>query len=327
MAFGTGQRRTDTKRLLTALILLGIPAAVYACFTGTLNYSQKPVRYVCDVYGRAVASRTSVRLIQPLPGSSQHPDPRHASQKRYGSLAPVLFIEPGIKDFQGLLDRATYRTAGVLVECSALDAWHTTQPGFQALQKLRKHTLRIVVFDGGHHLPTLGIAPDLILVPVTRGFAAHGHTMDAMRVEVLLKTIRREGLSTPVVAVPRFGLVKTAKPMETIAVRAIRAAGIQPGSAVTYRTHCGRRAWRGCTILNRAAFCSLSDPSALRQERIAKLQADRVLRIYLSLNYARFTAADREALIQRLKQAGIEGIVVNEPVNVGRILIGRIPHA
>jgi len=106
------------------------------------------------------------------------------------------------------MDRFLQSDGQVLVECSGLDGWHTSAEGQAYLPSLRAKAYRVVIFDGGHHLPTLGLAPDIIIVPVYKGYAVHGYMQDGLKISRLLKLLRDSHSQAILVTVSRWRLVK-----------------------------------------------------------------------------------------------------------------------
>ncbi len=107
------------------------------------------------------------------------------------------------------MDRFLQSDGQVLVECSGLDGWHSSAEGQAYLPRLRDKAYRVVIFDGGHHLPTLGLAPDVIIVPVYKGYAVHGYMQDGLKISRLLRLLRDSHSQAILVTVSRWRLVKT----------------------------------------------------------------------------------------------------------------------
>ena len=121
----------------------------------------------------------------------------------------IAVIPPGTGGgYDGLAAGVLRHQARVMVQCSGMDTWHTTARGYESLIRLRERCLRVVVFDGGHHLPTLGLIPDIIIVPSTAGYAAHSYMPDAMEVKQLLQLLEETDCPAALVTVP-------AGPLET----------------------------------------------------------------------------------------------------------------
>lgn len=118
----------------------------------------------------------------------------------------------------------------VLVECSGLDSWHSSSEGSRCLPRLRAKAYRVVIFDGGHHLPTLGLAPDLIIVPVYKGYAVHGYMQDGMQVSKLLELLKKSHSQTILVTVSRWRLVKTEASLTGITGQVLSQLNFSPTS-------------------------------------------------------------------------------------------------
>lgn len=164
----------------------------------------------------------------------------------------------------------------VLVECSALDSWHSTNEGSGYLPRLRAKAFRVVIFDGGHHLPTLGLAPDIIIVPVYKGYAVHGYMRDGIKVNTLLELLRSSHSSTILVTVSRWRLVKTENSLTGITRQ----------------------------ILSQINFCQSShEPLQVNcQPRISKYHSH--IFIYINKDYS----ANPDLVIKKCQQLGLGGV-------------------
>ncbi len=151
---------------------------------------------VLDIYGRAAAAQAELQTIA-NPGLRKvgsagrrgaHPDPVDAGirimdwkellqgENKAGAGMTIAVITPEAKASDRKLARAVIgKPVDLLVECSRMDKWHTTAEGWRSLARMRAKCLRVVVFDGGHHISTLGTCPDIILVPAVNGYAAHSY--------------------------------------------------------------------------------------------------------------------------------------------------------
>lgn len=102
----------------------------------------------------------------------------------------------------------------VVVEASAADGARLSPEGKKAADLLRVHgILRVVLFDGAHHLPGLRVPGDVLLLPVMRLpgerelVAVHGYIRDALPVSWLQRYVAAmPATHRPVlVLIPRFG--------------------------------------------------------------------------------------------------------------------------
>ncbi|MDI3279875.1 MAG: hypothetical protein QJR13_00690 [Bacillota bacterium] len=113
--------------------------------------------------------------------------------------------------------RARRMGAVLVVDASHADGARAGAAGHRSLELLRQAGVaRAVLFDGGHHLHTLPLRPDLLLVPVLRGpegrlYVAHAYLKDALPLSELQALLERlfPPAERPVVLVlPRLIYVK-----------------------------------------------------------------------------------------------------------------------
>lgn len=204
----------------------------------------------------------------------------------------------------------------VLVECSKMDKWHTTSEGWESLKQLRRTCLRVVVFDGGHHLSTIGTCPDIILVPVVNGYAAHSYMKDGIRVEKLKRLLVQTRAPSAIIAVPRWAVVKSPSCLGVLAARAYlqlvregKRCGVEFSRPVTSP---------GMSKLNGTVFCYVNgEPAQEFSGKLRSLGLRDVRRVYIALNYSRLDPTNALSYAERLQQhTGKPVMVVNEPVNV-----------
>ncbi len=229
----------------------------------------------------------------------------------------VLAVTPDASDYEAIVSGCLEKRIKVVVESSGMDAWHSTARGWGGLEKLTAGVLRVVVFDGGHHLPTLGLQPDLLVVPVTMGYIAHGHTRDAMRVEDLSAILEREQIECPVVAVPRWGLVKTTASMNRIVMRALAAAATGDVRHHPEGEVLGSR----CTRYGEASFLYVDHVRKMNWGWLESAAADGVKRVYLAFNYDLVSPEQAQEVIQKLKRSGLQVKLANEPLHVAGIIV------
>lgn len=211
--------------------------------------------------------------------------------------------------------------AGMVVECSGLDAWHTSREGSAWLPVLRERAYRAVIFDGGHHLPTLGLAPDIIIVPVFRGYAVHGYMRDGIRTEKIREILAANHIPTVMVTVSRWGLVKTQASMQKaggeILKRLKLAAGEGPPLTVNCRpriSKCGENFF----IYINGTYAKRPD---LVTEYCRQLQPTPSSCAYMAFDYNAITPVQAEEYAGKLAlELGIKTEIVNEPVKVGSLL-------
>lgn len=207
-----------SKRLCLYIIILSVYAAVMIrCQPQqlkNLGYEQ-----FLDLYAPLTASWTPLEILR---------DPLASRAGPY-SCGAVKVALPGCRDYPGVIEDVLQHGYTALVECSAFDRWHTTEEGLLYLTRMKGKTCRVVVFDGGHHLPTLGLEPDILIIPRLRGYAAHSYMKDGMKVEKIMALAREAGIPTVIAAVPRWSLVKHETGLEMLTQRILRESSASPG--------------------------------------------------------------------------------------------------
>lgn len=315
------------RKLVKAVALVAAVFAVSWCFaSGVLSYSQPWVRKVVDVYGKGVAFFVPVKFLSCDTGEVELKGrelPGYLGKIPLGERLKVTVVTPEVKDYEQVMARILEDGTRVVVECSGMDTWHTTCPGQKALQAMRGRYLRVVVFDGGHHLPTLALRPDLIIIPATFGYAAHAYMRDAVSITTLCGIIKKERLDIPVVIVPRWGLVKTSSSLKLLTIRSLalfsyrdREANRETGQVVGYRL----------TRYQQAAFLYIASPKECDARRIAKMLVPEVKRIYLAINYGAVTEEQAGRLEDFLAGLGYQAVVINAPLDVKGILFREVKH-
>lgn len=319
------------------LVLLTITvaaASIALVVNGLVSYRTPLVAAIADRYGAAVADLAPLEVIHPGGLRDGILTAEHRKQlaeggwvglnwrelphyeQKPGALA-ILAVTPDAFNYEEIVGRCLEKQIKVVVESSGMDAWHSTAEGAVALKNLTSEALRVVVFDGGHHLPTLGLQPDLLIVPVTMGYIAHGHTRDAVRVQDLLAIIEREQIGCPVVAVPRWGLVKTTASMNRIVIKAL--ALVETGDA----RHCqeGEVLGSHCTRYRKASFLYVNHFHKLDWGWLESAAAGHIKLVYLAFNYDLVSRDQMEEVIQKLKRSGLRVELANEPLHVAGIIV------
>ncbi len=221
------------------------------------------------------------------------------------------------RSFQKDLERFFRSGARVLVECSALDTWHTSTEGSKALPKIRKSAYRVVVFDGGHHLPTLGLEPDIIIVPVYKGYAAHGYMKDGIKVETLIKLLEKSQSPTVLVTVSRWRLVKEEACMETVCKKVLEQLSIrsQSGPAPVFACR-PRMSRRG----NQVYIYMEKEYAVNRQlllQNCRELEVKGTDEVYAAFDYAYTKPGEAQKICRWLQETlGVPVKCVNDPVKV-----------
>lgn len=316
-------------------LAITVAAATIALITqGFISYNNPLVAGVADRYGAAISNLVEVELIYPgtVRGDLLTPDDmKQVSNGNWTGLGwralreherdpgavTVVAVTPDASQYSQIANTCLEKGIKVIVESSGMDAWHATAEGLAEQKKLASKALRVVIFDGGHHLPTLGLQPDILIVPVTMGYIAHGHTRDAMRTEDLLTILRREQIDCPVVALPRWGLVKTPACMNRIAVKALTLVATGKPAARYEGEIFGSR----CTMYGQALFLYVNRVQGSDWGWLETSIQDRAKRVYVAFNYDAVNQNQVKEILGRLKQAGLQAELVNEPLHVAGVII------
>ncbi|MDD3270033.1 MAG: hypothetical protein PHX14_12005 [Syntrophomonadaceae bacterium] len=199
-----------------SIYLLLIFAAFYTSLM--INYPSETLKSLgynraLDWYAASVSSRA---VCQVLYDPGLRPLNLSCSKLKIGTLLPG-----NNSDYAAQLEQLLAGQCQVIVECSAADTWHTSQDGQIYLAKLRRQAYRAVIYDGGHHLPTLGLAPDIIVVPELAGYAVHSYMADGMKLTKIHELIKETGSNTMLVSVPRWALIKNEQALNIIIRKAL----------------------------------------------------------------------------------------------------------
>jgi len=299
------------KRFYLSVIVIAIYAAIMVNYP-TPGLKALGYQSALNWYGAACANRININILS-------QPGLRVLNEPRNTRVAAV--IPGGSTDYPRLLDGFLQQGYQAVVECSALDAWHTTADGQRYLEKMRNSTYRVVVFDGGHHLPTLGLAPDIIIIPVTNGYAAHASMIDGIRAQVVVDLAQEAGCPAVIASVPRWGLVKAGTSLRMITNRIIaHSPAPGPKTAFNVQASPGISCYGGICFayVSRGYLENLS--SLIKQ--LDSLGIQDIHKIYLAFDY-RYTdpiSADQycNSLIRCCR---IPVVRVNEPVKVANAIL------
>jgi len=294
--------------------------AAYLYFT--VNYPAewlKPPGYakLMDVYGDTLAQGAKLQILY-------NPGLRRIDIDLYNPR--IMAVMPHARaDYPAQMrDFQTLPKKNVIIECSGLDTWHTTPAGSAYLPLIYRKAYRVVIFDGGHHLPGVGLSPDIIIVPQYAGYAAHGYMPDGMRVEKLRKLLVETGASSILVAVPRFRLVKTESSLTGITREILKEASFREDGGETYAPCCRSRVSK----YHGRIFAYINYEYVGQLQRlllnIKELGAADVDRVYLAFDYSCLSPAQADDYCAALEaRLGIPVERVNEPVKVSDLLLRR----
>lgn len=298
------------KKICLVFILVGAYAFIMINYPTDImkaaGYNQ-----VLDVYASLVSQHCPITLV-------------HNPGLRQLSLEPEkIQVEAVIpQEHNDYLHSAqnALKHGGAIVECSGMDAWHTTDTGRDYLTRLRKNTFRVVVMDGGHHLPTLGLSPDIILVPAAAGYAVHAVTLDGIKVEQIIKIAHDVKSDSVIAVIPRWALVKNQKSLE-ILTRRIMAASYYRESPEPFVPSCrpavSQRNGVITAYINRGYAADINSLYKACQQ----LDLDKTRFIYVAFDYSVIREAEAEKYTQKLQSLCHKIVArVNEPVKVSNVL-------
>ena len=208
--------------------------------------------------------------------------------------------------------------ANVIVECSGLDTWHTGKTGSSILADIRQQAYRIVIFDGGHHLPTIGLEPDIIIAPVWRGYIAHGYMRDGIRVEQLRQLLEENNSSSILITVPRWRVVKEASSLEKVTRRCLEKVDGETNKPteeleIQSRLRLTRKGSFFYTYVNRVF---VEHPQQLI-EGCQELGLEGMECIYVAFDFSTITEEEADEYLRMLEnQLGIEARRVNDNISI-----------
>jgi hypothetical protein len=114
-----------------------------------------------------------------------------------------------------------------VVESTEADIMMSSPWGHPLVSKLYESgAMRCVIFDGGHHIGSLGLKPNILLIPAmfykNELYATHAFTRDSVNIEKLKQTIEREFVGSTIVEFSRMGIpVKNSSVMGKLGYQAI----------------------------------------------------------------------------------------------------------
>lgn len=126
----------------------------------------------------------------------------------------------------GWFEQAAQLRVDVVVEPTAADLFHSSPVGSRLARFLHEEgILRVVVFDGGHHVVGMPLQPDVYLIPrllfSRKAVIAHWFARDAVLEKSLLDILKKEKIRSAVAEFKYPFLVKTQFGMSYLARRAL----------------------------------------------------------------------------------------------------------
>lgn len=266
-----------------------------------------------ELYARLVSPRSSYQFIH-NPGLRRIEQPH---QVKIGTVTP----EAG-DDFASILDKHLAAGSTCIVECSQLDTWHSSPTGIKYLQKIRPGTYRAVIFDGGHHLPSLGLAPDLIIIPALRGYAVHSFVLDGIKIAQIQKLAQECGSPSVIVTVPRMALVKNEVSMVNITGKIL--ASCQPRNMNDeFRPVAQPRMSKYNDIVFAYVDSNYARNPQLFINRVEELDTKGVNHVYLAFDFKYSSQQQADLYCAKLEQVlNLPVDCVNHPVKVASLFWG-----
>lgn len=298
--------------LLLVLVIIYVMVATHnpPPWFKALGYNQ-----ILDAYGQITAKYAPLNRVF-------DPGLRSGWAGKVGSA--YALIPNDDQDHRSQIQSALQTDPLALIECSAVDAWHTTAAGQASLGLIRDKTYRVVVFDGGHHLPTLGLQPDILLIPALNDTAVHTYMRDGMSVQTLQQLLEKIDSPSVAVTLPRWLVVKRPGSLETITERIIRESNYRSDEQEPAFDPCASpgMSWYNGYILayvNRADLGNSADYAV----RLKELNPE-IKEVFLAFNYNDIDQDEATVWADQVgAQLGTAVTIVNRPIKVSDLLLGR----
>jgi hypothetical protein len=266
--------------------------------------------YLLNIYASRVCSLTDVNFIY-NPGLRKLDFDLNNMQ--------IQTVMPGNHNYVQEVEKFITGNGQALVECSGLDAWHTTREGSKYLTSVKAKGYRVVVFDGGHHLATLGLEPDLIMIPQMGGYAVHAYMLDGIKVSTIKKIAGEIHSNSVIVTVPRWALVKNSVSLSGLAGKIFKECYYREKSGENFQP-VGRP---GMSKYNGIILTYVNSRHSLDQtlENWRLLNLSDVNKIYIAFNYSSISEPKADEFCANMqKSLGIPVQRVNEPVKTFNVL-------
>ncbi|NLB88136.1 MAG: hypothetical protein GX790_02760 [Syntrophomonadaceae bacterium] len=281
-----------------------------------VNYQYKfvGVDIVLDYYADMVSAKSPVKILY---------NPGLRGLDSSNSPLNIQAVLPHSKNFSETLNQLLVQQCDVIVECSDLDSWHTSTAGNEYLSKIREQAYRVVIFDGGHHLPTLGLEPDIIILPVLNGYALHSYMLDGIKTDMIIEIVKNINAPIVVAQVSRWSLVKNQKSMTTITLKAIEQAKKETRINTEFVPISNTKMSKYNQAVLAYVDKKYSKDMDLFLSNLKKLGLDEVKIIYLAFDYKWISLEESRAYakeVSNLTKIRVE--VVNESVKVSNSFWG-----
>ena len=298
--------------LLLVLVIVYVMVATHnpPAWFKALGYNQ-----ILDAYGKITAGYAPLNWVH---------DPGLRSFGTGQTSSAHALIPSEDQDHHSRIVSALQTDPLALIECSAVDAWHTTTQGRAALSLIRDKAYRVVVFDGGHHLPTLGLQPDILLIPALNDTAVHTYMRDGISLQTLQQLLEKIDSPSVAVAVPRWLVVKRPASLQTITERIIRQSDYRSDEWDTALDPCTSpgMSWYNGYILAYINRANLEDPGDYA-DQLRALDPE-IKEVFMAFNYNDIDQDEATVWADQVgAQLGTAVTIVNRPVKVSDLLLGR----
>lgn len=225
-------------------------------------------------------------------------------------------------NFASILDEHLAGGTSCIIECSELDTWHSSPAGLQYLKEMRPQTYRAIIFDGGHHLPSLGLSPDIIIIPRLAGYAVHSYTLDGVKIATIEKIARECGIPSVIVTVPRMALVKNEIAMENITSRILNSC-LRQEIKEDFKPMARPRISKYNDFFFAYIDHTYSKNPDLFSKRLEELGVKGVRKIYLAFNFKYSSKQEADNYCEQLEEKlKLPVECVNQPVKVMNVFWG-----
>lgn len=278
----------------------------------SLGYNQ-----ALNLYADLVSSNSSYRVLYD-PGLRKIDNAQQ--EIRIEALLPGDYNDYGRK-----IDKLLKEKTTAIVECSAADTWHTSKAGQHYLSKMRPQAYRVVVFDGGHHLPTLGLAPDIIIVPEIGGFAVHSYMLDGIQTSKIQALAREINSPSLIVCVPRWALVKNEKALQILTRKIISTAHYTNNEALpnSFQANTVDRMSKYNSVVLAWVNTGYQQNISLFKDRVHSMHSGDIKKIYLAFDYADINREEAQAFSAVIsKEFKVPVETVNQAVKVSSVFWG-----
>ncbi|MEN6461694.1 MAG: hypothetical protein ABFC94_10035 [Syntrophomonas sp.] len=293
------------------LVIIFIAAYTYIMvnypsdFIKSLGYNN-----LLDLYASQVSSRSDFNIIY-------NPGLRKCNII-LGNIKTQSVIPGDYNNYGEEMQRFIIGDKQAIIECSGLDAWHTSKTGAKYLAQIRDKGYRVVVFDGGHHLPTLGLSPDLIIVPEMAGYAVHAYMLDGIKVDVIKQMAADIKSPSVIVTVPRWALVKSDASLNNMTRRVFKECYYRNDVNESFKPICTSGMSKNNGVV--FAYINRQDINSI-MSNCRELGLKDVRKIYVAFNYNYFSEPGAEQFRESMQESlGLPVLRVNEPVKTFNVL-------